>query len=131
MLYEVITIIEKKINNCFEETFSKDSEYLENNSIRSVKGENGFCVFHNKQGKGCVLYQLVQLGEISNRRIIPSICRLFPLTWNNGELKVYDEQENCIIPNDCNCIEQENTTKKNILETQEPEIGDIFDINRE
>ncbi len=124
-------IIGKNINDCFEKTFSKDSEYLGNNSIRSIKGENGFCVFHNKKSKGCILYHLVQSGEISNRKIIPSICRLFPLTWDNGKLKVYNEQENCIIPIDCNCIDPENVTKRNILETQKPEINDIFDIKEE
>jgi len=121
-------LIGKKINDCFRKTFSKDSEYLGNNSIRSVKGENGFCIFHSKQGKGCILYQLVRSGKISNRRIIPSVCRLFPLTWDNGKLQVYDEQEGYIIPHDCNCIEKENTTKKNILETQKSEIEDIFDL---
>jgi hypothetical protein len=75
------------------------------------------------------LYQLVQSEKIKNKRIIPSICRLFPLTWDNKELKVYDEQQGCIIPTDCNCIESSNKTKDNIFETQKQEINDIFDIN--
>lgn len=120
--------LEKEIKDCFEATFSKDSEYLGGNSIRSIKGDNGFCVFHNKQGKGCLLYQLVQSEEISNKRIIPSICRLFPLSWDKSELKIYDEQDNSIIPIDCNCIEDENKTEKSILETQKKEIDDIFDV---
>lgn len=120
--------IGQKIETCFETRPSGDPEYLGKNSIRSKKNESGFCVFHAKSGKGCILYKLVLSGEIANRRIIPSICRLFPLTWNNGVLQVYDEQENSTIPADCNCLEKSNNTTKNILETQKHELDDIFEL---
>jgi len=117
-----------KIENCFEDLFSNDKEFLGENSIRSLVGSNGFCVFHNQNKKGCILYQIVDENKNVNRQLIPSICRLFPLSWNNGKLMIYSEQENSKIPDDCNCIEIENNSTKNILETQKKELDDI--INR-
>lgn len=122
-------IIGKRIENWFEIKFSNDLEYLGKNSIRSIKGENGYCVFHKQKGKGCILYQLVSSGKITNRRIIPSICRLFPLSWNKSELIVCDE-EGGTIPKDCNCLKS-NITRKSLFDTQKKEIDDIFDINLE
>ncbi len=121
-------LINKKIEDCFEKKWSNDNEFLGNNSTSSIKGNHGFCVFHNTEGKGCILYNLVNVKKI-NKRIIPSICRLFPLNWHKGELIVYNEQKKEVIPNDCNCVDLQNTTSKNILETQKKEINDIFDID--
>ena len=127
-------LVECQVEKCFESKFSNDKEFLGENSIRSLKGKNGFCVFHNKNRKGCILYKLVNTKGI-NKRIIPSICRLFPLSWENSTLIVYNELENtdqfplATIPIDCNCMELENTTSNNLVETQKKEIDDIFDIN--
>ncbi|NUM37158.1 MAG: hypothetical protein HUU50_21655 [Candidatus Brocadiae bacterium] len=123
-------LIHQQIEKCFENNFSGDPEFLGQNSIRSLLGENGFCSFHKKNAKGCILYELA-LGKKIDKRIIPSICRLFPLSWFHGELLVYHEQPNAVIPHDCNCIETENSTFKNILETQKNEILDIFDLDPE
>lgn len=117
-----------KVDKCFEKKFSNDQEFLGKNSIRSLRAKNGFCVFHNKRDKGCILYELV--GEKGlDRRIIPSICRLFPLTWADGELIVYDEQKDARIPGDCNCMEKRSVLSAGTLETQRKEINDIFDID--
>jgi hypothetical protein len=125
---EIEKLVNRKIEDCFEKEWSNDSEFLGNNSIRSVKGDHGYCIFHNTEGKGCILYKLESQGKI-NRRIIPSICRLFPLSWENGNLIVYHEQKDSVIPHDCNCVESINTTSKNILETQKEEILDIFNLD--
>ncbi|MFH1275681.1 MAG: hypothetical protein ABIH82_01065 [Candidatus Woesearchaeota archaeon] len=119
-------LIKMKIENCFEKEFSDDKEFLGNNSIRSLTGKNSFCVFHNSAGKGCVLYNLVNQNKI-NKRIVPSICRLFPLSWGDGQLYVSTDEESCF-PKDCNCLHIKNVTSKSIFETQKNEMDDIFNI---
>ncbi|MBW3020992.1 hypothetical protein KY334_06885 [Candidatus Woesearchaeota archaeon] len=123
------------IEKCFETKFSGDKEFLGGNSIRSIKGKN-YCIFHNKEGKGCILYGLV-LSKKLNRRAIPSICKLFPLTWENKKLIYYEELKNeegfplCKVPSDCNCLDPENKTKKSLFQTQKQDIDDIFEIKEE
>lgn len=123
-------LIKEKIENCFKKNWSHDKEFLGHDSIKSVKGNYGFCVFHNPKGRGCVLYNLVKTNKI-NKRMVPSICRLFPLSWERGKLLVYTEQKEkgCVIPKDCNCLKPESKTSKNILETQKNAINNIFDID--
>lgn len=121
-------LVGRKVELCFKKQFSGDCEYLGGDAIKSVKGENGFCVFHNKEGKGCILYGLVSAKGL-DRRIIPSICRLFPLSWGGGKLVVYDSYKGHI-PADCNCLDPTNLTTKSIWETQKDEIEDIFAIDK-
>jgi len=118
-------LIDKNIEECFHPRFESDSEYLGGRAVRSLKDNSGFCVFHSKTGKGCVLYSLVNSGDVS-KRIIPSICRLFPLSWGDGELVVCDRGD---MPDDCNCNELQNNTARILLETQKHEIEDIFDVD--
>lgn len=121
-------IIEKELNdkleNCFEKRFYNSKEFLGGKVVRSKKMENGFCAFHNKQGKGCVLYKLVSKKKI-DKKAVPSICKLFPISWENGKLCLYSEDGD-IIPKSCNVFEKNNKTKKSIFQTQEKEIKDIF-----
>jgi hypothetical protein len=109
------------LEECFEKAWIPHKDYLGGKCIRSITS-NGFCVFHSKKGKGCVLYELYIIKKLP-RRIIPSICRLYPLTWNEQSLKMVRGIETT-----CNCLDKENVTKKNIIETQKDEIKDIFDI---
>lgn len=123
-------LIENKIENCFEKQFSNKPDFLGNNSIRSLRGSHGFCIFHNKIGKGCTLYKLVNEKGLS-KRILPSICKLFPLSWEDGKLVHYTElkDDNMLnIPTDCNCLDIENKTDKTIFKTQKVEIDDIFEL---
>jgi hypothetical protein len=118
-------LVNRPIETCFDTKFSGDKHFRGNNSIRSLKGENDYCVFHKKDKKGCILYDLVLNSDI-DLRIIPSICRLFPLTWDKHTLIVYNEQKDSFIPKDCNCSDSTNTTSKTLLETQKSAIADIF-----
>ena len=127
-------LVEAKVEDCFESKFSNDKAFLGEDSVASLISTNGFCVFHNKNGKGCTLFELSVTKGI-DIRIIPSTCRLFPLSWENGSLIVYDEMENIdnyllsTIPIDCNCMEPENTTSNGLLNTQKTVIDDIFDFD--
>jgi len=121
--------IGKNISECFEKNWSGDSAYLGGNSLRSRVGPSGYCIFHVRKGIGCVLYGLFQEKKV-NKRIIPSICRLFPLTWEDGVLCVYDELPGHVIPKTCNVKDPKNMTKKTLAETLKDEIDDILSIKK-
>ncbi|OGV70349.1 MAG: hypothetical protein A2283_13955 [Lentisphaerae bacterium RIFOXYA12_FULL_48_11] len=117
-----------KLEHCFEGEWSGDRDFLGGDSIRSNVGPSGYCVFHMPEGKGCVLYKLVFNAGVS-RRILPSVCRLYPLTWDRGKLSVYDERDDGdIIEPDCVCLDPDKSSVFNLLVTQKHEIDDIFDV---
>ena len=116
------------LDHCFESEWSGNNDYLGGDSIRSNVGPGGYCVFHAPEGKGCVLYSLVFNHQVS-RRILPSVCRLYPLTWGGGELAVYNEgDDGDIIEPDCVCLDPDKSSACNLLVTQKHEIADIFDF---
>jgi hypothetical protein len=115
-----------RFDGFFEQEWSGDSDFLGGDSIRSRVGASGTCVFRLPEQKGCVLFKLAAEEHLP-RRIIPSICRLFPITWNNGTMEYY-EKEN--IPSICNCLEPGNTTARTVFETQAEAIEDIFEIHK-
>ena len=81
---------------------------------------NGTCSLHHPDGKGCVLFQ-VMVEARAPRRLVPSTCRLYPLTWNNGIIELFKGIE----PN-CNCLAADNCGTRQLLETQREAIEDIF-----
>lgn len=121
------SMIGRKIESCFSKGWSNETEYLGGNMIRCNTGPDGFCSFHNPKGKGCVLYMLTNKRKIS-RRIVPSICRIFPLTWDGGKLMFYEEDGGYKLPRSCNCVEAENKTCENVLQSRKEEFEDIFEF---
>lgn len=111
------------LEECFEEDWSGDPEFLGGNSIESRVGRSGYCVFHLPGEKGCVLYRLAD-SKKAPRGIIPSICRLYPLTWGYGSLFITDD-----LKPTCNCLAGDNRSRRTIFQTQKREIDDIFDID--
>lgn len=120
-------VIGKSLESCFEDEWSGERDFLGGDSVRSNVGPSGYCAFHTPQGKGCVLYKIVFNNDIS-RRIVPSVCRLYPLTWGSGELAVYDEDGDIIEP-DCVCLDPDKSSPHNLLITQKHEIEDIFEFS--
>ena len=114
-----------RFEDFFEQEWSGDSDFLGGNSIRSRVGKAGSCIFRLPEQKGCILFKLAAKEQLP-RRIIPSICRLFPITWNNETMEYY-EKEN--IPAICNCLELGNATARTVFETQAEAIDDIFEID--
>jgi hypothetical protein len=125
LIFEYREFIEEaigfRIEKCFKKRWLDDSHYLGGNAVETRVGARGFCMFHAAEGKGCVLYRLVQEEDLP-RRLIPSICRLYPLTWEDGELMVADA-----VHASCNCLKKE-AFAKSILATQWREVEDIFDL---
>ncbi len=113
-----------KIEECFYRKWLNDDHYLGGNAKQTRVGKNGFCMLHMPQGKGCVLYKLVREKNLP-RRIIPSICRLYPLTWKDNTLCISED----IYPT-CNCMRKDGFSKS-ILQTQMDEVEDIFDLQVE
>jgi hypothetical protein len=107
------------IERCFKKGWLNDEPYLGGNAIQTRVGPHGFCTFHMPSGKGCVLYRLVNERGLP-RRLIPSICRLYPLTWAEGKLCIADD----LYPT-CNCMKKDGFGQ-NILATQIKEVEDIF-----
>jgi hypothetical protein len=130
--YDLIKIYKERIERLsnlkfvdfFENAWSGDGDFLGGNSIRSKVGKAGFCIFRFPEQKGCILFKLA-LEDGLPRRIIPSICRLFPLTWNNETLEYYAREH---VPGICNCLEAPSSNGRSIFETQKEAIEDIFEI---
>ncbi len=120
-------IIEKELGIDLDESFdetdtSVNSDYLGGGHHRSITRPDGFCVFHNIGTKGCLLYKLAIEKKLS-KRIIPTICRVYPLTWNDERLHIEEW-----IPDACNCLEIDNDAS-HLFDTQKHEIDDIFEIS--
>lgn len=107
------------IEKCFEQEWSGQTDFLGRNSISSTI-INGTCAFHLARGKGCVLWQKM-LTDNCLWRMIPSTCRLYPLTWDNGTIKLINN-----IEQECNCLDPLNSGLMNLWETQRDAIEDIF-----
>ncbi len=133
LIFENRTLIESELginlDKCFRQGWSGDKEFLGGDSIWSeehpTKSEEckfGLCIFHIPDRKCCVLYKLVNEKSLP-RRLIPTICRLYPLNWDKGKLYVYED-----IEPSCNCSQEQNKTKKNAFEIQKHEIDEIFEI---
>ena len=110
-----------RIEDCFEKEWTNDDDFLGDNSIRAIK-RGDYCAFHFSDRKGCVLFHLV-FKEGLPKRMVPSICRLYPLSWDKGEIHMYSHIEST-----CNCMQGNNKASKNIMETQQEQVRDIFEI---
>lgn len=109
---------------CFEGKWLNDSEYVGNNAVDSkVDPMTGYCIFHLPSGKGCSLFRLV-FSEGLPKGLIPSICRLFPVTWDKGALIVTPKSD---IPPTCECISSKKK-RLSLFETQRHAIEDIFEL---
>lgn len=107
------------LEECFESQWSEQTDFLGRNSISSSL-RNGTCPFHLSFGKGCLLWQLVIMDH-RPRRMIPSTCRLYPITWQNGEMKLVAR-----IEQNCSCLNPHDAGAMSLWETQKEAIEDIF-----
>jgi len=107
------------LDQCFDKEWSGHTDFLGRNSIATTV-INGTCAFHMSSGKGCVLWRIVMLGK-GSRRMIPSTCRLYPVTWDKGRMHLVE-----CIERGCNCLDPVNSGPNNMWETQREAIEDIF-----
>lgn len=135
LIYKNRKLVEKELglgkaefDECFEKKWSGDKEFFGGDSIRAKKSKKtGYCVFHYKDKKGCALVALVLKHKL-NWRMVPTICKLYPITWGYGVLGIYEETSEAMDFETCDCNRVDNKTKKTVWETQKEYIEDIFDI---
>ena len=62
------SVIGKNLEECFLGKWINSTDYLGGSYRRSkVRKENGFCIFHSIEGKGCELIKLVMKNKISRK----------------------------------------------------------------
>jgi hypothetical protein len=116
---QIETMLGFSLEECFETRWSDQTDFLGNNSISSTL-RNGTCPFHLSLGKGCVLWQMVTMDN-RPRRMIPSTCRLYPITWEQGVVRVVAK-----IESNCSCVDPYGSGALSLWETQKEAIEDIF-----
>jgi len=118
---DIERMLGRSLEQCFVQEWSGEADFLGKNSIASTI-INGTCPFHTIYGKGCVLWQMV-LHDGCPRRMIPSTCRLYPVTWHNGVLDIVQN-----IEKDCSCLNQSDCGARNLWTSQLEAIEDIFQL---
>ncbi len=130
---DIERIVGSSCSTWFEEgSIVMSSEFLGGGSVRSRVGDDGYCVFHVPGGKGCALYQLAFSGV--DLGIVPSICRLYPLTWDKGVLQASTHLEptcNCVFDTPLESVDgslSNDGVRRSILYTQRRDVADIFQV---
>ena len=119
-------LIKAKIEDCFSTKLKEDDDYI-GGAWRetAVRASDDRCAFHLIGKQGCSLFYLWAKKGLT-KRLIPTICRTYPITWHRGRLFV-DRP----IRRACKCRERIPKGMKSvpsIYETQKKEIRALFDI---
>ncbi|MBI5887298.1 MAG: hypothetical protein HZB82_01120 [Deltaproteobacteria bacterium] len=119
-------LVGRKIEKCFKTELVKDDDYI-GGAFREtvVRKADKRCAFHLTGGtRGCSLFFLWAAKGIS-KRIVPTICRVYPITWHRGRLFL----DSPIIET-CKCLDKPPTGKKppSLLQTQRKEVRALFNI---
>ncbi len=121
-------LIGAKIEDCFSTELKKDDDYI-GGAYRetSVRKSDGRCAFHLREKRGCSLFQLWITKRLP-KKIIPTICRIFPLTWHRGKLFI-----DTPIREFCKCREKTPRGERvpSLFDTQKKELRALFDILEE
>ena len=118
-------LIGAKIEECFATPLKIDADYI-GGAYRetAVRKKDSLCAFHLRGQKGCSLFYL-WITEKLPKKIVPTICRTYPITWHRGRLFI-DK------PLKKNCKAKEKTPKgvkvPSLFETQKKEVRALFDI---
>lgn len=122
---KVEALIGAKVEDCFKTPLKVDDDYV-GGAYRetAVRKSDKLCAFHLKGSKGCSLFYL-WVKEKLPKRIVPTICRTYPVTWHRGKLFAD-------LPLKKNCKAKEKTPKgvriPSLFETQKKELKALFDI---
>ncbi len=120
-------LIKTKLEKCFSTELTVDDDYV-GGAYRetAVRDDEERCYFHLRGKKGgCALFYLHYQKGLP-RKIIPSICRTYPITWHRGNLFV-DRP----IRRNCKCLEALPKGAKRVpslYETQKRDLKLVFDM---
>ncbi|MEE9614400.1 MAG: hypothetical protein V3W31_05525 [Thermodesulfobacteriota bacterium] len=118
-------IIKAKIEDCFSTEIKADTDYI-GGAFRetAVRESDERCAFHLIGKQGCSLFYLWRTKGLT-KRLVPTICRSYPITWHRGRLFV-DRP----LRRSCKCMEAAPGGEKvpSLFQTQAREIRALFDI---
>ena len=121
-------LIGAKIEDCFSTELKKDDDYI-GGAYRetAVRKSDKRCAFHLIGKRGCSLFYLWSTKGLP-KKIVPTICRVFPLTWHRGKLFI-----DTPIRKFCKCKEKTPRGEKvpSLFDTQKKELRALFDIKEE
>ncbi|MDH4227441.1 MAG: hypothetical protein OEV59_06780 [Deltaproteobacteria bacterium] len=126
---KVEKLIGARIEDCFSTHVKVDDDYIGGAYAETrVRKEDNICAFHLRGEKGCALFYLWKIKGVS-KRIIPTICRTYPITWHRGFLTI-DRP----LRKQCKCLEKygcKKTTPPSLYDTQKKEVHALFDVPKE
>lgn len=120
-------LIKTKLEDCFQTGLKEDDDYA-GGAYRetAVRKEDTRCFFHLHKPRGCSLFYLWAKKGLP-KRIVPTICRVYPITWHRGRLFVDTPLRKL-------CKAKEKTAKgvkvPSVFETQRKELRVLFDIKK-
>ncbi len=118
-------LIGAKVEDCFKTELKEDDDYI-GGAYRetAVRKKDKTCAFRLVGKRGCSLFYLWATKK-APKRIIPTICRVFPITWHRGRLFI-----DTPLRKSCKCKEKPAKGRKvpSLFETQKKEIRAVFEI---
>lgn len=118
-------LVKAKIEDCFSTELKIDDDYI-GGAYRetAVRKSDKTCAFHLVGKRGCSLFYMWMKKGLP-KRIVPTICRTYPVTWHRGRLFLDTPLRKA-----CKCKEATPRGVKvpSIFETQKKEIKAVFDI---
>ncbi|MEK6758411.1 MAG: histone H1-like repetitive region-containing protein [Deltaproteobacteria bacterium] len=121
-------LIKAKIEDCFSTPLKQDDDYI-GGAYRetATRKKDKTCAFRLRDGqKGCSLFFLWVTKKLP-KRIIPTICRTYPVTWHRGSLFIDTPlRKECV----CKVKPPADTIAPSLFDTQKKEVMALFEISK-
>lgn len=121
-------LVRAKIEDCFSTPLKQDDDYI-GGAFRetATRKEDKTCAFRLRDGqKGCSLFYLWITKKLP-KRIIPTICRTYPVTWHRGKLFIDTPlRSECV----CKLKPPADTIAPSLFDTQKKEVLALFEISK-
>lgn len=122
---QIEPLIKRKIENCFQTPVIMEDDYIGGGYRSSaVRKSDNRCVFHLRRKRGCSLFYIWS-KKLAPKTVVPTICRIFPLTWHHGALFIDSP-----VRKKCKASHKTADGKKppSLFETQIKDLRALFDI---
>lgn len=118
-------LIKAKVEDCFCTELKKDDDYI-GGAYREtkVRQKDKTCSFRIVGKKGCSLFYVWATHKLP-KKIVPTICRIFPLTWHRGRLFIDTPIRKACV---CKMPIPKGVEVPSLFETQKKELKALFDI---
>jgi len=120
-------LIKARVEDCFATRLKKDDDYI-GGAFREteVRESDDLCAFHLRGRKGCSLFYLWAKKGLP-KRLVPTICRVYPITWHRGRLFVDRPLKRA-----CKCREARPAGVErvpSVFDTQRRDVMALFDFS--